>query len=61
MLGRHTIKTWSSTQTSIALSSGEAEFHEVVKAAGMGQDTNHYSTTWGYRYLYVYGPIPPQP
>ena len=36
MMGKHTIKTWSSTQTSIALSSGEAEFHGLFKVAGMG-------------------------
>ena len=36
LLGRHTIKTWSSTQTSIALSSGEAEFNGVVRGAGVG-------------------------
>ncbi len=35
MLGRHMIKSWSSTQTSIALSSGEAEFYGVVKASGV--------------------------
>ena len=36
MLGRHTVKTWSSTQTSVALSSGEAEFNGVVRGAGVG-------------------------
>jgi hypothetical protein len=36
ILGSHTIKTWSSTQTSVALSSGEAEFNGVVKGAGVG-------------------------
>ena len=36
MLGTHTIKTWSSTQSSVALSSGEAEFNGVVKGAGVG-------------------------
>jgi hypothetical protein len=35
MLGRHLLKSWSSTQTSIALSSGEAEFYGVVKAGGI--------------------------
>ena len=35
MLGTHTIKTWSSTQSSISLSSGEAEFYGVVRAAGI--------------------------
>ncbi len=36
MLGRHTLKHWSSTQVGVSLSSGEAEFHGVVKGAGMG-------------------------
>ncbi len=36
MLGRHLVKSWSSTQTSISLPSGEAEFYGVVKAAGVG-------------------------
>ena len=36
MLGAHTLKTWSSTQSSVALSSGEAEFNGVIRAAGMG-------------------------
>ena len=35
LLGRHLIKSWSSTQTSVALSSGEAEFYGVVKAGGV--------------------------
>ena len=36
MLGGHLIKSWSSTQTSVALSSGEAEFNGVVRGAGIG-------------------------
>ena len=36
VLGKHLIKSWSSTQTSISLSSGEAEFYGVVKASGVG-------------------------
>ena len=36
MLGSHLIKAWSSTQSSIFLSSGEAEFYGVVKASGVG-------------------------
>ena len=35
MLGKHLIKSWSSTQASVALSSGEAEFYGVVKAGGI--------------------------
>ena len=33
MLGEHCIKTWSSNQRVIALSSGEAEFYGIVKGA----------------------------
>ena len=36
MVGAHTIKHWSSTQPSVSLSSGEAEFYGVVRAAGQG-------------------------
>jgi hypothetical protein len=35
-LGSHTIKSWSSTQTNVALSSGEAEFNGVVRGSGIG-------------------------
>ena len=31
--GHHCIKTWSTTQAVIALSSGEAEYYSLVKAA----------------------------
>ena len=36
MIGQHCIKTWSSTQAIIALSSGEAEFYGIVKASSVG-------------------------
>ena len=35
VLGGHLIKSWSSTQTSVSLSSGESEFYGVVKAGGV--------------------------
>ena len=35
LFGSHLIKSWSSTQSNIALSSGEAELYGVVKATGM--------------------------
>lgn len=31
MVGKHFIKSWSSTQSVLALSSGEAEFYALVK------------------------------
>ena len=34
MYGNHCIKTWSTTQPVIALSSGEAEYYGMVKGAG---------------------------
>ena len=34
-LGKHTIKHWSSTQATVALSSGEAEYASLVKAASV--------------------------
>ena len=36
MLGRHTIKHWSSFQPSVTLRSDEAEFYRVVLGAGQG-------------------------
>ena len=36
LVGAHAIKTWSSTQSSVSLSSGEAEFYGVVRGAGVG-------------------------
>ena len=33
--GSHTLKTWSTTQAVIALSSGEAEYYGMVKGAGV--------------------------
>ena len=36
LVGSHVIKTWSATQASLALSSGEAEFYGVVRATGTG-------------------------
>ena len=35
LLGRHLLKSWSSTQASISLSCGEMEFYGAVKAAGV--------------------------
>ena len=34
-LGQHTIKTWSTTQTTVSLSSGEAELHGLSKAGSV--------------------------
>ena len=34
--GSHVVKTWSSTQSVIALSSGESEFYSIVKTCSQG-------------------------
>jgi hypothetical protein len=36
LLGKHLIKSWSSTQKITALSSGEAEYYAIVKGASQG-------------------------
>ena len=36
MYGQHCVKTWSSTQAIISLSSGEAEYYGIVKASSVG-------------------------
>ena len=38
--GLHTLKTWATTQTVIALSSGEAELYAIVK--GLGSVVRHH-------------------
>ena len=37
LIGTHLIKSWSTTQAVIALSSGEAEFYGIVKGASVGK------------------------
>ena len=37
MLGNHMIKSWSSSQLVIALSSGDAELYALVKAATLAK------------------------
>ena len=36
MHGNHVLKTWSTTQAVIAISSGEAEFYAMVKGGSIG-------------------------
>ena len=36
MFGSHSVKSWSTTQQVIALSSGEAEYYSMVKGGPMG-------------------------
>ena len=35
LMGSHALKSWSTTQSSVALSSGEAEFNGVVRGSGI--------------------------
>ena len=49
MLGSHLIKTWSSTQPSISLSSCEAEYYGVVKAAGIAIGPKSLMTDLGVK------------
>ena len=35
-IGKHLLKAWSSTQSSLALSSGDAEYYGVVRGVGVG-------------------------
>ena len=36
MFGNHAVKSWSTTQQVIALSSGEAEYYSMVRGGSMG-------------------------
>ena len=47
--GRHVIRTWSSTQPSVTLSSEEAELYGLVKAAGAGLGQPSIMTEFGLK------------
>ena len=49
MIGNHVIRTWSSTQPSFTLSSGEAEFYGLVKAAGAGLGHKSFMADFGLK------------
>ena len=44
--GSHAVRSWVSAQTSVALSSGEAEFNGVVRGRALDLDTRVCSETW---------------
>jgi len=46
MLGDHMIKSWSSTQPVIALSSGEAEYYAIVKGSSVGMGVKSMLIDW---------------
>ena len=47
MHGKHLIKSWSSTQAVIALSSGESEYYGVIKGASEGLGVKSLMADWG--------------
>ncbi len=49
MFGKHTVKSWSSTQTGVSLSSGEAEFYGTTRGAGMGLGVQSLMADLGHR------------
>ena len=46
-IGRHTIKTTSNLQSTIALSSGESEFYALVRACAFGLSVQALYRDWG--------------
>ena len=50
MHGRHMIKSWSTNQSVIALSSGEAEYYGLVKAASVALGVKAISEDLGMRF-----------
>ena len=49
MIGGCAVKSWSSTQSLIALSSGEAEYYGVVKASSVGLGIKSMMADLGFR------------
>ena len=41
MLGKHMVKSWSSTQANVTLSSGEAEYYGLVKGSSIAYQSQH--------------------
>ena len=54
MLGTHVIKSWSTNQAVVALSSGEAEYYGMVKGASQGMGLKAIAVDLGVAYE---GPI----
>ena len=53
MVGRHFIKTWSATQTTVALSSGEAELSGLVKGASQALGLQSVVSDLGFNWSIV--------
>ena len=50
LIGNNCLKNWSSTQANIALSSAEAEYYGIVKAASIGLGLKSMFTDMGYSF-----------
>ena len=61
MHGRHAVKHWSSTEPSVALSSGYVEFYCVVRGAGQGLGYQSLIKDLGLSLPYACGPVPRPP
>ena len=47
MMGAHTLKTWATNQAVLALSSGEAEYYAIVKAASVAMGIRYLAADMG--------------
>ena len=50
MLGAHTLKTWATNQAVLALSSGEAEYYAIVKAASVAMGIRSLAADLGIKF-----------
>ena len=50
MLGGHVIKSWATNQAVLALSSGEAEYYGIVKAASVALGIRSLAADMGVEY-----------
>ena len=48
MIGKHCVKTWSTTQGAVALSSAEAEFYAMIEAVIRAKGVSHVMVELGF-------------
>ena len=48
MLGKHCVKTWSTSQGAVALSSAEAEFYAMIEAVIRAKGVSHVMVELGF-------------
>ena len=53
MFGNHALKSWSTTQQIIALSSGEAEYYSLVRGGSMGLGINAIASDMGLSFKVI--------